>query len=381
MLMKSAQCTLRAPWRPDALDACAAIAPDLVWVFGAVEALDDPALQRLLDERLGGVARLGCSTAGEIDARGVTDGVVVVTALAVEGGGLQVVEAPFRGMADSRACGERLGRALDLPGLHDVIVFAQGVDINGSALIEGIVSMVGPQVRISGGLAADGGRFQRTVVVSPSGVGSDRTVALGITNPALRVGHGSFGGWSPFGPVRTITRCAGNLLYELDGEPALEIYRRYLGEYAADLPASGLLFPFAIVGADRSVQGLVRTIVGIDEAAGSLTLAGDVPAGGLLQLMHASTDALVEGAHRAAEAARAMLSGSEPGFALLVSCVGRKLMMGARTEEEVEAVADVLGRNAVVTGFYSNGEISPFVPDQRCRLHNQTMTITCLHVD
>lgn len=379
--MKTAQCTLHAPWRAQDLDACAALGADLVWVFGAVEALDDPELQRLLDTRLRGIPRLGCSTAGEIDNHGVGDGGVVVTALQLPGGGLRVVEAPFAGMADSRDCGERLGRALDVPGLHDVIVFGQGVDINGSALIDGIVAMVGPQVRVSGGLAADGGRFQRTLVVTPQGIGSDRAVALGIANPRLHVGHGSFGGWSPFGPVRTITRCDGNLLYELDGEPALDIYRRYLGDYAADLPASGLLFPFAIVGADRSVQGLVRTILAVDDAQGSLTLAGDVPAGGLLQLMHASTDALVDGAHRAAEAAGAMLAGREPGFALLVSCVGRKLMMGARTEEEVEAVAEVLGQHAAVTGFYSNGEISPFVPDQRCRLHNQTMTITCLHLD
>jgi len=377
--MQTAQAILRPPYRRAALEDCRAIVPNLLWVFGAVELLGDPALQELLDEVLPGVPRVGCSTAGEISRQGVDDHSLVVTAMRVEGGGLQVASTGFDGLVDSHDAGRRLGEQLQAPGLHNIITFGQGVDINGSAFIDGLVSVVGRSVQISGGLAADGGRFERTLVLGPRGATPDQVVALGISNPKLHVGHGSFGGWSPFGPVRTVTRCDGNLLYELDEEPALDIYRRYLGEYATDLPASGLLFPFAIVGEDRSLQGLVRTILGIDEEAGCLKLAGDVPQGGHLQLMHASTDALVDGAHRAAEAAAAMLGAQEPGLALLVSCVGRKIMMGARTDEEVEAVTDVLGRNATVAGFYSNGEISPFVPDQRCRLHNQTMTITCLH--
>jgi len=376
--MQTAQFILRPPWGPAALDGVRAFDADLLWVFGAVELLEDPALARLLDEAFPGVPRIGCSTAGEISNSGIDDGSVVLTAMHVAGGGLQVAATEFSGLADSRDAGQRLGRILASSALHNVVTFGQGVDINGSAFIDGLASALGPEVRISGGLAADGGRFERTLVVSPAGALPNQVVAVGISNPHLEVGHGSFGGWSPFGPVRTITRCEANLLYELDHEAALDIYRRYLGEYADGLPASGLLFPFAIVGADRTQQGLVRTILGIDEATGCLKLAGDVQQGGHLQLMHAGTDALVDGAYHAAETVMAMLNYREPGFALLVSCVGRKIMMGGRTEEEVEAVAEILGRNATVAGFYSNGEISPFAPDQCCRLHNQTMTITCL---
>ncbi len=155
-------------------------------------------------------------------------------------------------------------------------------------------------------------------------------------------------------------------------------YKRYLGDYASDLPASGLLFPFAMLGKDHSETGLIRTILGMDEAAGSLTLAGDIIEGGYLRLMSASTDALVDGAEAAAQAAQKMLKRRTPGLALLVSCVGRKLVMGGRVDEEIEAVAEVLGKNAVLTGFYSNGEISPYLSSPECKLHNQTMTITCL---
>ena len=376
--MKTAQALLRVPFQRTALEACRAIRPHLIFVFGSRDRIGDPSLLALVDEVLPGVPRLGCSTAGEISSRGVHDDSVVVTALHVQGGGLHVAATPFDGLADSHAAGARLGRLLLRPELHHIIVLGQGVHINGSAFIGGLASVVGPRVGISGGLAADDGRFDRTLVLSPDGVSERQVVAVGITNKRLVVGNGSYGGWTAFGPVRTVTRCDANTLHELDGEPALAIYRRYLGEYARELPASGLLFPFAVVGSDASAQGLVRTILGIDESDGSLHLAGDVAQGAQLQLMHATTDALVDGAHRAADLAATMVDRS-PGLALLVSCVGRKLMMGARAEEEVEAVAHRLGSATPVAGFYSNGEIGPTDRLGPCRLHNQTMTVTCLY--
>ncbi len=203
-------------------------------------------------------------------------------------------------------------------------------------------------------------------------------VAIGFSGAQLRVGNGSFHGWKPFGPVRKVTRSAGNVLYELDGQPALDIYKRYLGEHARDLPASGLLFPFEMLGEDRGALGLIRTILGVDESSGSLVLAGNIVEQGYLRLMHASTDSLVDGAMAAAEAAHEADPDAEAGesLVLLVSCVGRKLVMGARVDEEVEAVQAVFGPRACIAGFYSNGEISPMRDLLTCHLHNQTMTVT-----
>ena len=181
---------------------------------------------------------------------------------------------------------------------------------------------------------------------------------------------------SPFGPARKVTRSAGNLLHELDGEPALDVYKRYLGVHASGLPASGLLFPFAMLGSDHRETGLIRSILGVDEREGSLTLAGEIDPHGYLKLMHASTDALVGGAEAAAEAVQASIPAQAQGLALLVSCVGRKLVMGGRVEEEVEAVGSVLGPQALLAGFYSYGEIGPLAASGACRLHNQTMTVT-----
>jgi hypothetical protein len=373
--MQVAQVNLRSTSQvAGELAALAAIRPNLVLAFGSVDLLKSvaPELAQIFPE----ARRLGCSTAGEISAEGVADGTCVVTAIRFDDTRLVEASTPLAGMDDSRAAGQRLGAQLPPEGLRAVLIFGQGVQINGSALLAGLTEVLGREVPITGGLAGDGGAFQQTWVLDGSGARSDTLVVLGLYGEKLNFCHGSFGGWSPFGPARKVTRSAGNILFELDGEPALEVYKRYLGEHAAGLPASGLLFPFAMLGKNHDEVGLIRTILGIDEKDGSLTLAGEIDAEGYLKLMHASTDALVEGAEVAAEAAKTMLASDGQGLVLLVSCVGRKLVMGGRVDEEVEAVGDVFGQGSVLAGFYSYGEISPFSPSVECKLHNQTMTVT-----
>ena len=348
----------------------------LVLVFGSIDLLKGVALP--LQSRFPGAVRMGCSTAGEISSQGVSDASCVVTALHFDAVRLHACSTRLQSMEESQAAGARLGEQLPRPGLRAVLVLGQGVAINGSALIAGLSSQLGAEVPIVGGLAGDAAAFRETWVLDQDEVRNDRLVCLGLYGEGLVFSHGTFGGWSPFGPARKVTRCENNVLYELDGEPALDVYKRYLGEHAKDLPASGLLFPFSMLGSDHAEVGLTRTILGMDEAAGSLTLAGDIEPDGYLRLMHASVDALVDGAEAAAVAASKDLLRPGPGLALLVSCVGRKLVLGGRVDEEVEAVSEVLGADTVLTGFYSNGEISPFSGQCNSRLHNQTMTITFL---
>lgn len=362
-----------------ALAALGAIAPQLLLVFGDVAQLSAPGFADRLRQALPDTLVLGCSTAGEISGDGVDDGSCTFTAIHFARARLRPASTRLTAMDDSFAAGARLGQQLAGSDLRAVLLFGPGVNINGSALVDGLAGSIGSGIPITGGLAGDGGAFRQTFTLGPDGVHDDHVVAVGLCGDGLRFGHGSFGGWQPFGPARKVTRCAGNVLFELDGEPALAVYRRYLGDYARDLPASGLLFPFAMLGEDHGAVGLIRTILGIDEAAGSLTLAGEILPDGYLKLMHASTDRLVDGAETAARAALAMAAGSS--LALLVSCVGRKLVMGNRVDEEIEAVAAVLGRQTTLAGFYSYGEVSPFLPGVACKLHNQTMTITCLAED
>lgn len=361
------------------LSPLAELAPQLVLAFGSVEVLRTPGYLALLEDTFPGVPLVGCSTAGEISSQGVSEQTCTLTAVRFHGDvTLRVAEASLPSMASCQGAGAALGAALQAPGLRAVLLFAKGVQVNGSAILAGLAAQVGEQVPISGGLAGDGGAFVETLTLGPSGLSKDGAVAVGLFGPGLVTSHGSCGGWAPFGPARKVTRSRENILYELDGEPALNVYKRYLGEHAKGLPGSGLLFPLELLSSDRGRVGLIRTILGVDEAEGYLVLAGDVESGGYLRLMHASTDDLVDGAEQAALAA-CTHPAKRPGqgLALLVSCVGRHLVMGDAVEEEVEAVAATLGKRMTLSGFYSYGEFGPLGKSD-CKLHNQTMTVTCI---
>jgi hypothetical protein len=271
--------------------------------------------------------------------------------------------------------GQLLAEQLLAPELVHVFVLSDGLKVNGSELVSGLSELLPPGVALTGGLCGDGPRFEQTHVCVNRFEPGARVVALGFYGSQLRIGMGSLGGWDPFGPERRVTRSVANVVYELDGKPALDLYEQYLGEHASGLPASGLLFPL-MVRSQRDQAGVVRTILAIDRDQRSLTFAGDVPTGHFARLMRANFDRLVEGAAGAAQNCQQALSGRPAQLAILISCVGRKLVLKQRIEEEVEAVQRILGNEPVLAGFYSYGEISPFTPSARCELHNQTMTIT-----
>ncbi|MEI7614662.1 MAG: FIST N-terminal domain-containing protein [Betaproteobacteria bacterium] len=357
----------------------AELGPQLLLVFGSVSCLRSPDYFAQLQGAFPGVPLVGCSTAGEISDRGVSEQSCVLTAVKFQGDvAVRVVEAAIASMDSCRSAGVALGAALQGPNLCAVLLFAKGVGVNGSAILAGLASQVGDQVPISGGLAGDDGAFVETLTLGPSGVSKEGAVAVGLYGTDLILSHGSCGGWAPFGPARKITLSKENILYELDGEPALNVYKRYLGEHAKGLPNSGLLFPLELLDPERGSVGLIRTILGVNEAEGYLVLAGDIEAGGFLRLMHASTDDLVDGAEQAAQLAGTPQSGGAgQSLGLLVSCVGRRLVMGDAVEEEIEVVGAALGKATTLAGFYSYGEFAP-LGGTECKLHNQTMTVTCI---
>lgn len=360
------------------LEEIARIEPDLLLVFASPAFLTAENFSNHLRLALPNALMLGCSTAGEITRDVTHQNTCILTGIKFDHTRLIPASTRLAGMADSFSAGVRLGNQLASSDLQGILLYAPGVNINGSALVNGLIHTVGQHVKITGGLAGDNDAFTRTFTIGSEGVRDDTVVAVGLTGHAISISHGSCGGWLPFGPPRRVTRCDDNILFELDGEPALEVYKRYLGDYAENLPASGLLFPFAMHREDQTEQGLIRTILGVNKVEGSLTLAGDIDPQGYLKLMHASTERLVSGAVSAAESALVMLPPPVKTLAILVSCVGRRLVMGERVDEEIEAVVEVLGKDATVTGFYAYGEICPAGPGGTCELHNQTMTITCL---
>jgi len=360
------------PAFPGTLSATA----QLVLLFGSPACLKKTAWQEDIKSAYPNAHLLGCSTAGEIYGTEVTDETVVATAIAFEHTRLQGASLKLGEVRDSFQAGERLAKSLPHESLVHVLVFSDGQNVNGSELVAGLTEHLPQGTTLTGGLAGDGDRFQETLVIWDGPPQSDLIAVIGLYGEQIKVGFGSLGGWDAFGPERLVTNSAANILYELDGQPALTLYKKYLGEYARDLPASGLLFPLSLRTA--SGESVVRTILGVNETENSLTFAGDMPKGGRARFMKANFDRLIDGAIGAAQTSYEAIGNTSPELALLISCVGRKLVLKQRIEEEVEGVQDVLGQNTILAGFYSYGEISPFTPSAKCELHNQTMTITTL---
>jgi hypothetical protein len=360
----------------DGWQAPAAIADaQLVLVFGDRSAFERPHFADGVAAQWPKAMRVGCSTAGQILGTEVFDEGAVATAVRFDHTEVRMATAPVSA-SQSAAAGAALALQLAAPDLAHLLVLSEGLDINGESLVRGIVEKLPPAVSVTGGLSADGEHFKQTRVLCDRVAQANSVAAIGLYGPRLKVGCGSLGGWDPFGPERQITRSKGNILYELDGQSALALYKRYLGDHAADLPASGLLFPLLLRTRDVSAP-VVRTILSVSEADQSLNFAGDVPTGGYVRLMKANFDRLIDGAVGAGRVSAEAL-GAPADLALLISCVGRRMVLRQRIEEEVEGVRDIVGPDAAIAGFYSYGEISPFTPKARCELHNQTMTVTTL---
>ncbi|MFB1487001.1 MULTISPECIES: FIST signal transduction protein [unclassified Thiocapsa] len=350
----------------------------LVLAFGDSAFLDDPAPFAALRSAYPKARLMGCSTAGEIRDTQVQDGTLVVAVARFEDTRLETAVVPAGLSNRSRETGIALAEQLAAPDLKGILVLSDGLHVNGSQLVDGLNAVLKGSVIVTGGLAGDGDRFQRTWVLDQDRPVELTVAALGLYGERVRIGHGSRGGWDIFGPERRVTRAAGNQLFELDGRPALQLYKEYLGELASGLPATALRFPLALRADAGDEKRLVRTILAVDEEDGSMTFAGDIPEGSLAQLMRTNLDHLVDGAEDAALMTRNSGSNGERTLAIAISCVGRRMVLGERADEEVEATLEALPPGTRQVGFYSYGEIAPYASGA-CDLHNQTMTLTTIH--
>jgi len=317
------------------------------------------------------------STSGEIIDSNVFDESIVVTAIEFERSSFEIrTQNILDHNKDAKKLGESLYDSIPKENLKHLFVLSEGSFVNGSSLIDGLEKNIQNAIPISGGMCGDDAKFEKTLASYKVNPKEGEVVLIGFYGETLEITFSSFGGWSTFGPERIITKSEANILYEIDGQPALDLYKKYLGDKASQLPQASLLYPLNVTPIGKK-EPVVRTILSIDNAKQSMILAGDVPVNSRVQLMMASVDAIAEGASEAAKLAMKNRK-SEPQLALLVSCVGRKLVMNQRVEEEIERVQEVVGKKTAITGFYSYGEMAPFSGNTFCDLHNQTMTLTLI---
>lgn len=347
----------------------------LLLVFGAPELLRMPKHHEYLRALYPNADIVSSSTAGEIIQDGVYDDSIVAIAIQLENSSLKTIKTNISEHADSYAAGVSLKKRLDRDDLSGIFIISDGLMVDGAALVRGFSDNNEKNIPITGGLAGDAARFQKTYTGLNEMPEQGNIIAIGFYGEHIHIGHGSFGGWDEFGYERQITRSDKNVLYEVDEEKALDLYKRYLGNFANELPGSALMFPLSmrVPGADKY---LIRTILATDENENSMVFAGNMPQGSTVRLMRGDIQKLIRASADAAKDSVTTLKNHKPQLTLLLSCVGRKIIMNKIVEEEVLAAEETLGKDCTVAGFYTYGGLSPFGAGTPCELHNQTMTVT-----
>lgn len=357
------------------------IAANLVLVFSSVKRFNEGKLQGALKKRYPTAQIVGCTTSGEISPSGVFDDSIQITAIQWQKVVQRVAQSKSSNMQDSFETAVNLAKQLKEDTLRTVLILSDGLNVNGSELINGFQSVLG-NIPILGGLAGDGGAFVKTLQMFNETISDHMVIAVGLYGDALVTSSGALGGWRPYGPPRKVTRSEKNVVYELDGKPALSLYKMYIGAaFSKGLPGSGLKFPLAIIEEGKRDVEKIRTLLSINSEDNSLTFAGNVEEGETVRLCQTNHDRLVEGAGAAANLVLDGLGAQKtnnPGLALCVSCVGRKGVMAEQVVDEVKLVQKMLGPQTSVTGFYAYGEIAPRPHTTESVLHNQTMTICYL---
>lgn len=377
--MKTVQLKKVSNQKPTYLSKKRILKKPLVLVFGNRYMLQEESIyQEIRDLFKDGHFVFG-STSGDITSKYVDDESITITAIEFEKSSFSIQTASVlntKNKIDSYSKGKQLIEKLPQENLKYVFVVSDGSFVNGSQLSIGMNVPTDDNLLITGALCGDGARFEKTLSSYNELPKEGEIVVIGFYGDTLEVSFATNGGWTPFGPERVVTKAQDNILYELDGKPALDLYKMYLGEKSKELPGAALLYPLKVKSSDET-KSIVRTILNINEEENSMILAGDISEGAKVQLMMTNVDSIVNAAEIGAQKALSYKE-NEAELAILVSCIGRKLVLDQRVEEEVEEVVEVIGEKATVCGFYSYGEIAPYNDEVNCQLHNQTMAITLI---
>jgi len=352
----------------------------VVFIFGDENFFKEPKYYLELKKRYPNAHLLGCSSSGNVLGVEISHAPITATAVQFKTSSVRLLKLDLEPFQDESQLETQLSnvvKGLNHKGLKHLFILSNRLYVNGSELVT-VLNKVSP-VSITGGIAGGADFSAETWIVADDVPKNNLIAMLGFYGDSIHTGYGSYAGWSAFGAERHITKSSANIVYEIDGQPALDLYKKYLGNYAHKLPTSGLRFPLSIKQQVNDLE-VIRSMTAINEKDKSITFAGDVPTGFKARLMKPNLDSLIDGAGIAAQQIRK--TNDLPALGLVVSCEGRKVVMGDMVEEELEALEDVLGKNVLLSGFYSHGEISPIDnKTHNSSLHNQTMTLTTIYED
>lgn len=325
---------------------------------------DQNEVAKTIKDLIGDVPFVGASTAGEISNAGPAQANSIVLM-----GFVSDKIKCYAGMvsdanSDSETKGADLANILQSQSEADIkwiTMHADGLKVNPSAILRGIKKTL-PEVLITGGSAGDDGTFKETYQYCNGLVASNAVSALAFSGP-IKVSIAVRHGWSPISGFHTVTKSEGSVVYEIDGKPAFDLYREYIGEEANQLKEEALgkvalSYPMGIVD-EESHEMLLRApfIAGAD---GSITFGGEVPEGSQVQLTIGTKEQAVAAAETAGHEAVNEL-GVKPSGALLYSCHVRNTLYASRDEAklEIEAIQRSIGQNTPLAGFYTYAEQAP----------------------
>jgi hypothetical protein len=364
--------------------------PDVLIVFGAMS-FDHRRLLAGVTSITGDIPMVGGTTAGEISTTGFSTQSVVVMALGSDE--LRFTTGIGQHMSQGEAaCGVALvddirSRASFRDALS-LLIFPNGMGGDGVKVIQGIHSVLGTEFEIAGGYMGDDERFEQTFQYYNGQVYVDAIPGLLICGKdGFRTGIGVRSGFQSIGNRFHCTDAQGNVVKKFDDERALDFYKEFLGEERSKrLPGICLEYPFGLIDDKASIGGKeyfqLRCGLSVDHAKGTISLAASIPEGSAITLTTASRGEIINGARLAAEQAKASLGGASPRAILMFSCVGRKLVLGRRTQEEISAVQKILGNDVPLIGFYTYGEIGPIDKTEAAlsttKFHNETVVLWVL---
>ena len=349
-------------------------APQLVIWFSAYSQVNTPGVFEGLKQTFPDAVIAGCSTNGEIYRGEAMDGACVAAAIRFDSTRIKACIATPGPGDDAHAAGLGLAKQLLQADLKAVYVLSDAFSFNGADLVEGLIEGLPKEVVLAGGMAGDDAALLSSTLVGLNGaLRGSAAVAIGFYGSSVRVGQGVAGGWDTLGPSRHVTRSEGATVFEFDGQPALDLYERLVGDAST---LARLRHPFAFKSDPDTAQDVIREVVAVDKVEKSITFIDKVPQGWWGQILRGVDDRLVDGASRAAR--RAGLNGSDgDALGLVVSCIGRKWVMGQRIGDETEAVQEEAPGTPTI-GFYSYGEIAPHNRTGRCTLHHASVSVTVL---
>lgn len=352
--------------------------PDVALVFASSDLAPAKVLEGLWSRLPEGTKLVGCTSDTEIDAAGALRGSVAIMGLSLSG--IEARTFRVEGGPDNLARGRAAGAALGAGKPAVVIAFPDTLTSNGTQFLLGLQEAVGRDTFIVGGAPSDTGQFAVTHTIEGHVAARGGAAGIALYGP-IEVASAAQSGYEPLGVPRTITRVSGAAILELDGRPALDVYREYLGDRAAAMPASSVEFPIGVVGGALGTQRqsdgavkLVRAIFGVDEARRALVLGGDLPEGAVVRVVRARREDIKSGAEAAASAVMAAMP--SPDLALVFSCASRRTVLGARYREECRAAFASLPEHLPKIGFYTYGELSPL--GGTTMHHESTFTIALL---